>query len=90
MDGRACRLPLGRRARPRVVRGAIQCRRHRPPLRNYDSALASYETALALRPDSVDARYNFALALKAAGYVPDAADELKKSSRRNPAKCGHT
>jgi tetratricopeptide (TPR) repeat protein len=55
-------------------------------LRNYDSALASYETALALRPDSVDARYNFALALKAAGYVPDAADELKKILSAEPGE----
>jgi Flp pilus assembly protein TadD len=47
-------------------------------LRNYAAALASYETALALQPDSVNARYNFALSLKAAGYVPDAANELKK------------
>ncbi len=53
-------------------------------LRNYDSALASYETALALQPGSVDARYNFALALKAAGYVPDAANELKKILAANP------
>jgi len=55
-------------------------------LRNYDSALASYETALALQPDSVDARYNFALALKAAGYVPDAADELKKILAASPGE----
>ena len=47
-------------------------------LRNYSLAFTSYETALALQPDSVDARYNFALALKAAGYVPDAAEQLKK------------
>ena len=47
-------------------------------LRNYALALPHYELALALQPDSVDARYNFALALKAAGYVPDAADEFKK------------
>ena len=53
-------------------------------LRNYESALASYETALALQPTSVDARYNFALALKAAGYVPDAANELKKILAANP------
>jgi tetratricopeptide (TPR) repeat protein len=52
--------------------------------RNYDSALASYETALALQPGSVDARYNFALALKAAGYVPDAANELKKILAAHP------
>ena len=55
-------------------------------LRNYDSALASYENALALQPDSVDARYNFALALKAAGYVPDAADELKKILAASPGE----
>ncbi len=48
------------------------------------SALASYEQALAVQPDSVDARYNFALALKAAGYAPDAADELKKILAANP------
>jgi tetratricopeptide (TPR) repeat protein len=55
-------------------------------LRNYSAALANYETALALQPDSVDARYNFALALKASGYVPDAADELKKILAANPAE----
>lgn len=55
-------------------------------LRNYASALASYETALAIEPASVDARYNFALALKAAGYVPDAADELKKILAENPGE----
>jgi tetratricopeptide (TPR) repeat protein len=53
-------------------------------LQNYSAALASYETALALEPGSVDARYNFALALKAAGYVPDAANELKKILAANP------
>ena len=47
-------------------------------LRNYPLALPSYENALAIQPDSSDARYNFALALKAAGHAPDAADELKK------------
>ena len=47
-------------------------------MRNYSPALARYEQALAVRPDSADARYNFALALKAAGYVLDAAEEFKK------------
>ena len=47
-------------------------------LRNYALALPHYELALAIRPDSVDARYNFALALWAAGYAPDAAEQLKK------------
>jgi len=55
-------------------------------LRNFSSALAGYETALALQPDSVDARYNFALALKAAGYAPDAANELKKILAANPGE----
>ena len=55
-------------------------------LRNYSAALGNYEAALALQPDSVDARYNFALALKASGYVPDAADELKKILAANPAE----
>ena len=34
--------------------------------------------ALAIEPDSNDARYNFALALKSAGYATDAVNELKK------------
>ena len=55
-------------------------------LRNYSAALAGYETALALQPDSLDARYNFALALKGAGYVPDAADELKKILATDPGE----
>lgn len=47
-------------------------------LRNYSAALGSFEMALAIQPDSVTARYQFALALKAAGYAPDAQSELKK------------
>ena len=47
-------------------------------IRNYSHALTSYEWALAIQPGSVDARYNFALALKAAGHPVDAANELKK------------
>jgi tetratricopeptide (TPR) repeat protein len=46
--------------------------------RDFSQALATWETALAIRPDSADARYNFALTLKAAGYAPDAAAELEK------------
>ena len=53
-------------------------------LRNYGAALAAYEMAVAIQPDSTDARYNFALALKAAGYVPDAVDELKKVVAASP------
>ena len=53
-------------------------------LRNYSSALASYEHALAVEPDSVEARYNFALTLQAAGYAPDTANELKKILAAKP------
>ncbi len=53
-------------------------------LRDYQFALQSYEIALAIQPDSTDARYNFALALKAANYVPDAAKELRKILAANP------
>ena len=53
-------------------------------LRNYSLALPRYELALALQPESVDARYNFALALKAAGYVVDAVDEFKKILAGSP------
>ena len=53
-------------------------------LRNYPLALPSYENALAIQPDSVDARYNFALALKAAGYATDAVAELKKILAAEP------
>jgi tetratricopeptide (TPR) repeat protein len=55
-------------------------------LRNYDAALSAYETALAIQPDSVDARYNFALTLKAAGYAVDAVNELEKISAVKPGE----
>jgi tetratricopeptide (TPR) repeat protein len=55
-------------------------------LRIYSLALPRYELALALQPDSVDARYFFALALKAAGYAPDAADEFKKILAASPGE----
>jgi tetratricopeptide (TPR) repeat protein len=54
--------------------------------RNYDQSLAAFELALAIQPASVDARYNFALALKAAGYMTDAADELKKILSAKPGE----
>ena len=47
-------------------------------------ALKAYENALAARSDSVDARYNFALALKQGNYVIDAAIELEKVVNTNP------
>jgi len=46
--------------------------------RNFQLSLATWENALAIQPESVDARYNFALALKAANYPMDAANELKQ------------
>lgn len=55
-------------------------------LRNFSASLSAYETALAIQPDSVDARYNFALALKAAGYALDAVDELEKVVAANPSE----
>jgi tetratricopeptide (TPR) repeat protein len=55
-------------------------------LRQYSLALPHYEYALAIQPDSTDTRYNFALALKAAGFVPDAANELKKILAANPGE----
>jgi eukaryotic-like serine/threonine-protein kinase len=53
-------------------------------LHNYTQSLAAYEMALAIQPNSVDARYNFALALKAAGYMTDAVNELNKILEANP------
>ena len=53
-------------------------------LGDFDQSLPAYEMALAIRPDSADTRYNFALALKAAGYVNDAVDELNKILVLNP------
>ena len=55
-------------------------------LRNYTVALPRYEQALAIQPDSADARYNFALALKAAGHALDSAAEFKKILAANPAE----
>jgi tetratricopeptide (TPR) repeat protein len=53
-------------------------------LGDFDQSLPAYEMALAIRPDSADVRYNFALALKAAGYVTDAVNELRKILASNP------
>jgi tetratricopeptide (TPR) repeat protein len=53
-------------------------------LRDYQFSLSAYEMALAIEPNSTDARYNFALALKAAGYVPDAVTELRKIAAIKP------
>ncbi len=53
-------------------------------LGNWKQCLVVYEFALALQPDSRDARYNFALALKQANYFVDAAEELVKLLKEDP------
>jgi tetratricopeptide (TPR) repeat protein len=45
---------------------------------NLPRALLAYETALAIRPESLDARIYFAQTLKQANYPIDAAVELEK------------
>ncbi len=52
--------------------------------RDYTAALAAWENTLAIRPEATDARYNLALTLQAAGFVPDAAAELEKILAANP------
>lgn len=52
-------------------------------LRDYAHALGVWEMALAVRPEAADARYNFALTLKAAGYPSEAAVELEKVLKAN-------
>ena len=51
---------------------------------NLAAGLAAYETALAITPDSPNARFNFALALRQAGYPIDAANELEKVLAKSP------
>jgi tetratricopeptide (TPR) repeat protein len=51
---------------------------------NLSEALKAGETALALRPDSAEARYNFALALRRSNYVLDAAAQLERLLAENP------
>lgn len=53
-------------------------------LRDYQFSLAAFETALAIQPDSANARYSFALALNAAGYVTDSMNELRKILAQDP------
>lgn len=47
-------------------------------------ALAAFEMGLALQPESSDARYSFALALKQGNYILDAANELKRLLAADP------
>jgi tetratricopeptide (TPR) repeat protein len=53
-------------------------------LGNVKQALAAYENALLLKFDSLDARYNFALALQRANFLADAAAELEKLLGSSP------
>lgn len=53
-------------------------------LRDFQFSLAAYEMALAIRPESENARYNFALALRASDYVTDAVNELKRLVELHP------
>ncbi len=59
--------------------GVMACRS-----RDFSQSAHAYEMALAVRPDSADARCNFALVLKTAGYVTDAVNELGKVLASNP------
>jgi tetratricopeptide (TPR) repeat protein len=49
-------------------------------------SLLAYETALAIKPDSFNARFNFALALKKGGYIIDSARELERSLVANASE----
>jgi tetratricopeptide (TPR) repeat protein len=48
-------------------------------------SLLAYETALAIKPDSFIARFNFALALQRANYIQDSAQELERLIASSPA-----
>ncbi len=53
--------------------------------RDWSLATQAGEAAMAIQPNSTDARYNFAMSLEAAGYLPDAAEELEKIIAIAPA-----
>lgn len=53
-------------------------------LKEYPTALEAYEYALALEPNSTEARYSFALALKNANYPVDAVNELARLLNQQP------
>ncbi len=48
------------------------------------ASLATYEKALAIMPESINSRYNFAFTLQEAGYFQDAANELQRLLGQNP------
>jgi tetratricopeptide (TPR) repeat protein len=47
-------------------------------------SLAAYENALSIRPESGDARYNFALELQRGDYMVDSANELERLATAEP------
>lgn len=49
-------------------------------------ALASFEDAVRIKPDSTDARYEFAMSLRRANYPQDSANELKVIIEEKPAE----
>ena len=49
-------------------------------------SLLAYETALAIKPSSFSTRFNFALALRKANYLQDAAQELERLLAANPGE----
>ncbi len=51
---------------------------------DYPASLQFFEQALAINPQSTDARYAFAWSLQKAKYPQDAADELEKLLQQNP------
>lgn len=53
-------------------------------LRSFKLATTAWQDALALRPDSGDARYNYALTLKADNRFKEAAGELEKLLALHP------
>jgi tetratricopeptide (TPR) repeat protein len=55
-------------------------------LQDLPTSLAAYENALSIASGSVNARYNFALALQKAGYAQDAVAELNKILAQNPGE----
>jgi Flp pilus assembly protein TadD len=58
--------------------------------RSFKLATTAWGNALLLRPDSADARYNYALTLKADGRYQAAADELEKLLALHPDEArGH-
>jgi Tfp pilus assembly protein PilF len=50
---------------------------------DWQLCLASYEMAMALKPESLDVRYNFCVALQRANYPLDALRELKTLLQKN-------